>query len=300
MIVQLPLVCTKRMIPAQSLFKSSNRKSWFANFDDSPGKLFDDLPHIRATIFLTTEEKALEMESTLYSTRYNRWFTEVRSILFEGMVYEDITDICVEGSFPKIADSVGKSLARKLMNFKKPILNFKTGKHVCYFHNSPHHWMRAMNFVPYFWNERDGEKISTQMKPLHFRTQLDAYVAAASLNSSLFYWWFVVLSDCRHVNLREIRSFPIGIDDMERQTKQSLSQLCKDLMVDLKHHAQRKKASYKTTGQVIYDEFYPRHSKHIIDEIDRVLAKHYGFSDEELDFIINYDIKYRMGRSGSS
>ena len=23
---------------------------------------------------------------------------------------------------------------------------------------------------------------------------------------------------------------------------------------------------------------------------------HYGFTDEELDFIINYDVKYRMGR----
>ena len=33
----------------------------------------------------------------------------------------------------------------------------------------------------------------------------------------------------------------------------------------------------------------------IIDEIPRVLAKPYGFTDEELDFIINYDIKYRMG-----
>jgi len=33
----------------------------------------------------------------------------------------------------------------------------------------------------------------------------------------------------------------------------------------------------------------------IIDEIDKVLTKHYGFTEEELDFIINYDIKYRMG-----
>jgi hypothetical protein len=43
----------------------------------------------------------------------------------------------------------------------------------------------------------------------------------------------------------------------------------------------------------------------IIDEIYRVLARHYCFTDppsprlwrasEELDFIINYDIKYRMG-----
>ena len=34
----------------------------------------------------------------------------------------------------------------------------------------------------------------------------------------------------------------------------------------------------------------------IIDEVDKVLAQHYGFTDEELDFIINYDIKYRMGK----
>ena len=53
-------------------------------------------------------------------------------------------------------------------------------------------------------------------------------------------------------------------------------------------------------------------SKAFLDEIDRVLATHYGFTAEELDFIPstqlragipstklragNYDIKYRMGR----
>ena len=41
-------------------------------------------------------------------------------------------------------------------------------------------------------------------------------------------------------------------------------------------------------------------SKDNIDEIDRVLAAHYGFTEEELDFILNYDIKYRMGREAES
>lgn len=45
-----------------------------------------------------------------------------------------------------------------------------------------------------------------------------------------------------------------------------------------------------------FQEFRPSLSKPIIDEIDSMLAKHYGFLEEELDFIINYDIKYRMGR----
>ena len=39
-------------------------------------------------------------------------------------------------------------------------------------------------------------------------------------------------------------------------------------------------------------------SKPTVDKIDRVLAERYGLTDEELDFIINYDVKYRMGGVG--
>jgi hypothetical protein len=48
-----------------------------------------------------------------------------------------------------------------------------------------------------------------------------------------------------------------------------------------------------------YQEFDIQKSKPIIDEIDRVLADHYGLTSEDLEFIINYDIKYRMGRDGA-
>ena len=53
-------------------------------------------------------------------------------------------------------------------------------------------------------------------------------------------------------------------------------------------------AKYRT-GDVCFAQYLPAKSKPIIDEIDKLLAKHYGFTEEELDFIINYDIKYRMG-----
>jgi hypothetical protein len=48
-------------------------------------------------------------------------------------------------------------------------------------------------------------------------------------------------------------------------------------------------------GQIRYQEFYLSQSKPIIDEIDKVLANHYEFTEEERDFIINYDIKFRLG-----
>ena len=151
-----------------------------------------------------------------------------------------------------------------------------------------------MDFVPYFWNEKEGEKISVQVKPLYLTTYKEALVAM--LNSSLFYWWFVTLSDCRHLNLREIDSFPVGFEQLTNDVKNQLGLLTASLMNDFQENARRKECFYKTTGNVVYDEFDVKKSKPIIDEIDKVLAKHYGFTEEELDFIINYDIKYRMGK----
>jgi len=42
----------------------------------------------------------------------------------------------------------------------------------------------------------------------------------------------------------------------------------------------------------------PKKSKPIIDEIEINLGKHFGFSELQIDFLINYDIKYRMGLNG--
>ena len=66
-------------------------------------------------------------------------------------------------------------------------------------------------------------------------------------------------------------------------------------MKDLKANANRKVINTKDGAKISYDEFNVSQSKPLIDEIDRLLARHYGFTEEELDFIVNYDIKYRMG-----
>jgi hypothetical protein len=47
--------------------------------------------------------------------------------------------------------------------------------------------------------------------------------------------------------------------------------------------------------RILYDEYFGWKAKGAIDQIDRVLGQHFGLTDEEMDFIINYDIKYRMG-----
>ena len=83
----------------------------------------------------------------------------------------------------------------------------------------------------------------------------------------------------------------IRFDLTDKDRLECLAVLAQELMSDIKANSEIKKQ-----GQLTIQQTFPRMSKFIIDEIDKTLAPHYGFTDEELDYLINYDIKYRMGR----
>jgi len=162
--------------------------------------------------------------------------------------------------------------------------------------------MRAHTFVPYFHSERDGEIVSHHLKRMQFYTKEEKECGCAVFNSTLFFIWWITHSSCYNVNSSEVYSFKLALDDI---LAKQLSCLNISLTKDVLAKSKRRVYVYKATGCVEYDEFYMKLSKPIIDEIDKVLAKHYGFTEEELDFIIrsalplasskNYDIKYRMG-----
>ena len=64
-----------------------------------------------------------------------------------------------------------------------------------------------------------------------------------------------------------------------------------DFRLNAKHLKRSETGSYT---------IYARKSKQILDDIDRILAQQYALSSDELDFILHYDIKYRMGSDGLS
>jgi hypothetical protein len=114
----------------------------------------------------------------------------------------------------------------------------------------------------------------------------------AALSSDIYWWWYTISSNLRDLNPYDINNFPLPKSIL---TDKDLHELGKQYMIDLKHNSSFLIRNQKQTGKTETQMFKIQKSKPIIDEIDRILARHYGFTDEELDFIINYDIKYRMG-----
>ena len=54
--------------------------------------------------------------------------------------------------------------------------------------------------------------------------------------------------------------------------------------------------SYWRKSGLLIESVDSRPTKIIIDKIDDVIVDHYGLTKDELDYIINYDIKYRIGQ----
>ncbi len=292
MITQISFSSTDRMRPIQK-FCSAHSKLWLSHFDGRPAKLFDVLGHIRLTIILAGKSNVTNHIS--YSTTLKRWYTEARSHLFNTIDFgTPYKNKYFKNTLPKIGSSISTDILKRIIDQKMIVKHKELRNKTIYIHNAPLYWIRATDFIPYFHTEQNGEQISTHVKNLDFPSQHTQTIIAI-LNSSLFYWWFILLSNCRDLTFREISSFPCDMDAMTEFTKKKLHKQVKELMRSFKKHSQRKTRHQRATGLVTYDEFYQKHSKSIVDKIDQILAQHYELTEEELDFIINYDIKYRMG-----
>jgi hypothetical protein len=260
--------------------------------DAHPSVIFPGVK-FRLAIFIFSD---IPYSKGLFSTSFTRWYAEARENLFYCLSNVKV-DSEITGRIPKISSTNHQSILDKIFQ-KKSSVGLYSGGCSTYYHNVPVFWIRAHSFVPYFCSERDGEKASTQLKQLYLSTEEQAVAASGLLCSSLFYLWWITASDCYHLNKKEIDCFPVNLKDID--FIDNILQIVKKLEKDMLNNSRRRIYHYKTSGRVEYDEFYLKLSKPIMDKIDQVLAKHYGFTEEELDFIINYDIKYRMGLGSAS
>ena len=291
-IVPLSVQTTSRMARLQEFLLGTHRSLWLSSFDVYPCKLFEGAKQ-RLTILVASSQT--RQESSVWTTRYIRWQPKERETLFARLAYAESRRDNTLSVFPKADDLVTISILRKLQAFGAAEFTEAKGSEI-YVHRIPYNYVKAIDFIPYFWNERDGQKKSEDYKPYSILPASWNRAAVSVINSNLFFLRWYSLFEGYHCGKHEIISFPFGFSQMADDVKLQLEAVADRLMEELKHNSSRKEAQYQASGKAVYQEFYPALSKSTIDKIDRILAQHYNFTAEELDFIVNYDIKFRIGR----
>lgn len=295
-------ISADKMASLQQLMKSNNLL-WISNFAWRPSKLFDGANMLLAILIVDKNHK-----SKIYATRYYRWYKEFRNdllngdILFDTISYVDVSDNYTIGSIPKVPSVLYLNILRKINSEKSSsnILKYTSklpSTNVLYYFRAVLYWIKILDTIPIYYE--DGKSVKTgEMKPLYFDNSEDRYTIISILASTLFFTHYIVWSSCQVINSRDF-NFKFGLNKADRKEKEGLVNLGKKLQRDFQKNSAVIERNYSSRGRTFTMKkqyFYLKNSKNLIDEIDKVLAQHYGFTEEELDFIINYDIKYRMGK----
>lgn len=289
MIVPLALPSTQRMKVLQDILEK-DRMAWYANFAWRPGKLFDTVNRA-LTIFVVMPPVG---EEHTYSTGYQKWTSEDREDIFGRVRYVEVPRDRPAFWIPKLGSEVEWSILKKCMGVRTVISNFtgRTDYRVYYRTDGGLYWKVFTNFAPKFkLNGRLGHSSRETWFTVAKQKHVESIIAA--LSSDVFWWWYTVTSNLRHLNPYDVQNFPLPEAIL---SDSDIYRLGRDYLKDIDRESTMLVREQKQTGRTETQSFKIQESKPLIDEIDSVLAKHYGFTDEELDFIVNYDIKYRMGQ----
>lgn len=293
-IVPLSSMATDKFEPLQKLVLKQGRV-WLSNFDDRPSRLFDGLEHIQLTIILTAKTTTPVFPHT---TTCRKWAAVERPHLFPTLCYAQLHRAYLNGSIAKAGGGLEVNILDKLWSKKTTIANWARddGKARIYYTRKVHAFINVLDFVPKIFDGRGRLRDPSEQKTLDFDSKLLADAALCALNSTLFRWFISTFSDCRNLNRREVLSLPGDLSEIIKYCGSQVGELSKALSTNLQRTAEFREMRFNNDTMKVQC-IIPRYSKGIIDKIDEFLAGHYGFTDEELDFIINYDIKYRLGQS---
>ena len=287
MIVPLALVSTQRMTVVQRMLEDG-RDCWYSNFAERPGKLFDTVNR-PLSIFVSGKSVG---DGNTNSTAYLKWNSDCRGFLIPNMRFTSCPRDRVVFWTPKLGQSVEPSILTKMTSIQKTMAEFvgKSDSRIYYRTTGGRYWKVFTDFAPKFL--RNGVA-SASSRETSFALSDGRYVwpTVAVLSSGVFWWWYTISSNMRDLNPSDWRQFPIPESAMNDAKIHRLGgKYHADIQINSTMRVQN-----VSTGRTEIQFFKVQKSKPIIDKIDKALAPHYGLTNEELDFIVNYDIKFRMG-----
>lgn len=283
-IVPLPSINTPRMSELQSIIKPSKVKSqmvWISSFDERPSGLFEGVDQRLIIEIINRTDN-----TSLFSTKINRWQSDTRNILFKNIYYcfQNKQTCSQTKSILKISNSLEHSIISKFYEFKLLSSDLADSNNKVFYRSAGGRYWKVFTNCPLGTGNASEKELSfASANPL---------TIVAVLSSDVFWWYYSTHYDMFNLGSYQVKDFRIF--PFSESTSSILAHIGRKFVKSLFDNAEYKDVE-TNHGIITQVQFYIRKSKPIINEIDKVLAKHYGFTDEELDFIINYDIKYRMG-----
>jgi hypothetical protein len=253
-------------------------KTTILSFDRDRCRIFSEMS--QSVSFLFCENKHKGQNGKMYTSKFYREVPDnfdCPTENIDGLVFSDkstsISMLSGKHRVPKIGSQESKAILETMKSNTDTLKKIITisGKKAWY-RSSGNYWYNAWDYEPY---------TSSEIKEINIWEKCyDLFLVI--MNSNIFYFYFRVYGDGRHMNSDIMRSFPIPNEELINKYERELSKCANNIMDALKKNFDPRRKRFLTSK-----------AKRDIDECDKLLAKLYGFTQSQLDYIINYDKEIR-------
>lgn len=232
-------------------------------------------------IFTKTETKCQNLFSTKMHRRNEGAFNLQN--LIDNLHFTDVKEYLLWGRIPKIGSDIEKNILDKVNSHKKISYYYKHDGSPIYYRTTGGRYFKIVTNYP------TG---STKEKPLFFSSKYASSIGCI-LSSNLSFWFYQIYSNNLDWKTYEIENFTIPC--LSKENIDYIEELYEKYLCDIEEKANVR----QTTGESKYlvdsfKEYKIVRSKYIIDEIDDYIGPLYGLTQEEIDFIKNYELEFRM------
>lgn len=270
-IIPLSYVSTPRMKKIRDELYGKIPEQYILSYSDRPDCLFTSVHQKLCVLF----GRNRDVTRTMYTGNYRYWYREERCDLFNTA--EVVKNNYVEDEYiPKLGTKLDTSIYRKVIANQTPIIHFLERDGEPIYLN-----MRAAFWIKAFLNEHAG----SEYKKFNCENDGEKNFCMCLLNSSLFWWYWICVSDCWHITRKELIGFKVpDVHDFNRAN--ALAIALENKLEETKLYVGTKQTEYEYKHKECVDE---------IHRIDDYINNLYGLSDEESLYIKNFAYRYRIG-----
>ncbi|MDL0080330.1 Eco57I restriction-modification methylase domain-containing protein [Helicobacter zhangjianzhongii] len=277
LIVPMSVTASESMQGLHKLLLNNCESIWVSSYGYRPNQIFlNAATNVSIISFIKSHTKCQHLYTTQINKRYKHQSIEA---ILQNLAFTDSLPYIKSGRLPKISYQIEADILRKMYSLDSTIDSVvseaKSAKAIYYRSSGGLYYKLATSFATH----------SSKEVALFLQSKYSKAVGAF-MSSTLFYWWWLINSNWLDNRGYEILDFPLPLANLSDETLHKLESTYAEYEADLKANAK----PYRSLGELAY---YARKSKHIIDKIDRLICPLYGLTEQETEFIINYDLQFR-------
>ena len=281
MIVPISLTSSDALSGVHRLFFENCDNIQISSYAVRPQPVFENAV-VNTSIFGL--KKTMEKCTSIQSTKmYRKGKNFNLQALVDGLEFVDVKEYILHGRIPKIGSSIERNILKKLSKLKKIGEFIKTTGTPIYYRTTGGRYFKVVTDYP------TG---STKEKAIYFTPNI-AKTVGCIMSSNLSFWFYQIYSNNLDWKGYEIQEFRLPSLSLENIIV--LDRLYVKYLTDIENNANIRTSSGSSSYNVSsFKEYKIGKSKAIIDEIDDYIGPLYGLTKEEIEFVKNYEIDFRL------